>query len=334
MFWVFAASASGPITLNVDVDSGIWKAARLKNLPRDAFVSVEVESNGEIIVLLMDSDNYERFSENPRPLFHGKVDKKLSFSISVPETGHYYLVFDNRSGSKTRAVKATVNATRGDMDQTKTAEEILNEFETNLHQIFVFNPFPIRVEKCGAAKTFVDSTGIVLCDEYANHLYETLGERKKATNALLFTIFHEVGHILLAQWNYPFSDNEEVADEFATLMMVMTNQEERALAMAKYFLKNPSISEWLLKLFRDDRHPLSVQRSRNIIRWLRDPQFALKWQAFLVPHMQTAILKKLQEQPTSWTDLSLVKKELAERSQSNHINTEIHSQSKSNPGID
>ena len=35
--WLADAFAeSGPITLNVDVPSGQWKAARLKNLPKDA----------------------------------------------------------------------------------------------------------------------------------------------------------------------------------------------------------------------------------------------------------------------------------------------------------
>ncbi len=48
---VFAAS--GPITVNVDVPPGEWKAARLKNLPKDAMVAVRVESNGEVLVALM-----------------------------------------------------------------------------------------------------------------------------------------------------------------------------------------------------------------------------------------------------------------------------------------
>lgn len=50
-----------------------------------------------------------------------------------------------------------------------------------------------------------------------------------------------------------------------------------------------------------------------MIIWTQDPNLPLKWQPVLVPHMQTELLKKLKSQPTSWTDLSLVKKELALR---------------------
>jgi hypothetical protein len=46
---------------------------------------------------------------------------------------------------------------------------------------------------------------------------------------------------------------------------------------------------------------------------LNDPQLVRKWQPMLVPHMQTAILEKLQQRPTTWTDSELVEKELAAR---------------------
>jgi hypothetical protein len=95
--------------------------------------------------------------------------------------------------------------------------------------------------------------------------------------------------------------------------MVMMGQKERARSKAEYFAANPSGAEALAKLFRDDRHPVSPQRTRNILRWLNDPQLVRKWQPMLVPHMQTAILEKLQQRPTTWTDSELVEKELAAR---------------------
>ncbi len=324
MVWLCPLAANGPVTLNVDLPPGKWKAMRLKNLPKDAFVAVEVRSTGEIVVALVDENNYRRFPTPPRPLFLGRVEKKLSFSVTVPAKGHYYVIFDNRLGPQARAVTVTVRAARGGEGKLDAAEKILRKFEQQLHQIFVFDPFPIRVEQCGVPKSFVDKSGIVLCAEYPQHLYNTLGQREKAENALLFTIFHEVGHILLAQWNYPFYTNEEVADEFATVLMVMLNQKERAIGMAEYFVKNPSASEAIMKLFRDDRHPLSVQRARNILRWLKDPQLARRWQTVLVPHMQTTLLKGLRRQPTAWTDLPLVRKELTTRRKTNPSDTHVH----------
>jgi len=99
----------------------------------------------------------------------------------------------------------------------------------------------------------------------------------------------------------------------AVALMVMLNQKSRALGAADFAVKNPSAFNTMTKLFQDHRHPLSAKRGRNVLNWAKDSDFPKKWQAFLVPHMQTALLKKLKQKPTSWTDLSLVEKELAAR---------------------
>ncbi len=144
-------------------------------------------------------------------------------------------------------------------------------------------------------------------------LADTLGEKKKAANALMFILLHEVGHVLLRQWNYPFYRNEEVADEFATVLMVMFSQKERARSQAEYFAALPMSKEFRQKLSKDDRHPLSVQRARNILRWVDDSALVRRWQPVLVPHMQTDFLERLQQEPTSWTVRALVGQELAAR---------------------
>jgi hypothetical protein len=56
-----AHAASGPVTLNTDVSPGTWKGIRLKNLPKAALVAVDVESNGEILVALVDARDYQQF---------------------------------------------------------------------------------------------------------------------------------------------------------------------------------------------------------------------------------------------------------------------------------
>lgn len=38
-----------------------------------------------------------------------------------------------------------------------------------------------------------------------------MGETQKVRDTLLFTLLHEIGHVLLRQWSYPFHDNGEVA---------------------------------------------------------------------------------------------------------------------------
>ncbi len=143
----------GPVrnsTLNLDIPPGKWKSVRLKNLPKETNIAVQVVSNGEIIVALVDSKNYQRFSETSRPLFAGRVEKQLSFSLSIPEKGDYFVVLDNRAGQESRAAKVTVRAAPAAAKQKKSAEKILTDFERQLLRIFVFNPFPIGTRKCGS----------------------------------------------------------------------------------------------------------------------------------------------------------------------------------------
>jgi len=308
-----ARAAKGPVILNVTVPPGKWKALKLRNLPKGAFVAVEVESSGEVTVAFVDTGDYQRFPYPTRPLMLGKVEKRLAFSVSIPAAGNYFVVVTNHQAREPQEVKITVSAARGGADQIEAASRILHEFERQLHRIFLFDPFPIRIEKCGVPKAFLDTSGIVLCAEYVYYLYDAVGERQRAVDALSFSIFHEVGHLLLANWNHQLSTTKEAADQFATVLMVMLNQKERVIATAKYFIENPSVSETLMKLFRDDRHPLSVERARNVLRWAKDPEFPRRWQEVLVPHMQTALLKSLQRRPTTWTNLDLVNKELAIR---------------------
>jgi hypothetical protein len=95
--------------------------------------------------------------------------------------------------------------------------------------------------------------------------------------------------------------------------MIMLGQRERVRAKAEFFAANPSAAEAIGKLYRDDRHPLSPQRARNILRWAANPKLVRKWQPLLVPHMQTALLERLLQRPPRWADRELIEKELAAR---------------------
>ena len=152
-----------------------------------------------------------------------------------------------------------------------------------------------------------------MCTEYVSHLYAALQDKEKSSDFLIFSIFYEVAHQLLQEWNHPDVRKVETTDQFTVALMVMLNQKSRALGAADFAVKNPSAFDTMTKLFQDDRHPLSAKRGRNVLKWAKDSDLPKKWQSFLVPHMQTALLKRLKQKPTSWTDLSLVEKELAAR---------------------
>src|SRR5438128_7949271 len=81
-----AAPVKGPMTLSVDVPPGKWKSLRLQNLPNGAVVGVGVETSGDLAVAFVNASDYKRFPATTRPLFSGRIESRLSFSVTIPAT--------------------------------------------------------------------------------------------------------------------------------------------------------------------------------------------------------------------------------------------------------
>lgn len=111
--WFSPALAEGPVALNFDIPGGKVKTIRLRNLPQGAVVAVMVECSAAVMVALIDSAAFQQGQlDSSRALFLGQVDRRLSFSVTIPKKSHYLLVFDNRSGDQARAVRVMIRATR------------------------------------------------------------------------------------------------------------------------------------------------------------------------------------------------------------------------------
>lgn len=328
---VVAASAEAKVQtakVSVDVAAGAWKSVRLKNLPGNASLKIEVKCDNPVTLVLVNEADYRNYPAVERSLFESAVRDSLSFAVKIPATGHYYLVFDNTSGKSTVKVDAVIQGASGadalfpqstrSTRQDDAFEKDLGSLATDLNGLFIFDPFPISAKRCGKEGAFSGPEGVIVCLEFVKKVSTTMGDPEKARNVLLFTIFHEVGHQLLYQWGYPFYDNEEVADEFATVMIVLLAQKERLTAMTEFFLSNPSSNELIAKAFKGDRHPLSIERARNIVRWMKDGNRIKRWQVLFVPNMQTAALERLQSQKESWIDPGRIERELAARRRSEH----------------
>ena len=92
-------------------------------------------------------------------------------------------------------------------------------------------------------------------------------------------------------WGLPLSDNEDVADEFATVCTILVKQRQPALQAVQWWASQTSQQEALSKLWFDDRHTVSPQRARNVIRWLNQPDDLLqRWIRLPTPHLQTEAL--------------------------------------------
>jgi hypothetical protein len=99
--------------MTVSVEPGKFKSVRLRNLPKNAVVAVAVQSSGKIGVSLLSERDYRVFPKPEEPVFVGSVERTLSFTITIPETGSYYLVLDNRRSPEARKVKFAIRAERG-----------------------------------------------------------------------------------------------------------------------------------------------------------------------------------------------------------------------------
>ena len=101
--------------LTVEVPAGQFRRARLTNLPKDAVLAVLVQTSarGKLIVNLINERAFQNPSKPEEPVFMGSVERRLSFTVTIPETGNYFLVLDNRRGAETQKIRLGIRAERG-----------------------------------------------------------------------------------------------------------------------------------------------------------------------------------------------------------------------------
>jgi len=111
------AGLAAEAAMSVEVPPGQYRALRLKNLPKDVLVAVAIQVPDKLATALVSELDYRRYPKAEDPVFAGTVDKHLSFTVTIPQTGHYFLVFDNRQGASAQKVKFVVRAERKQAQQ-------------------------------------------------------------------------------------------------------------------------------------------------------------------------------------------------------------------------
>ncbi|MEO8007874.1 MAG: hypothetical protein ABI728_05065 [Betaproteobacteria bacterium] len=96
--------------LNTEVEPAKWKAIRLKNLPKGTSVGLAAASSGTIDLIFIHQDELKRFPAAVNPLFQGTVERKLEFSVVIPASGDYFVIFDNRKGKEPQKVRLLIRA--------------------------------------------------------------------------------------------------------------------------------------------------------------------------------------------------------------------------------
>lgn len=315
-----ARGAEKSVEMSAEVPAQKWKATRLQNVNRGATLDIDLTSDGDVTIMLLDDDSYEQYPDVTTPLFRSASTHHARFSIVVPERGDYFLVVDNSEGDFTRhytvRIQARLDVTRLEKDKPSAGDARLQlkMLTLALQKAFIADNLEIKLGACGQSNAFTQDSTVILCAEYVKDLIKRLDDKQKMNDIVLFTLMHEVGHVLLSEWKYPFHGNEEVVDEFATVLLIMFDRKRAARTQAEHFATVPPEPEIENKLRRNDRHPLSIQRAENIRGWLNDPDLVRKWQPFLIPKMQTDFLRLLREKQRPWAPSRLIQLELENRS--------------------
>jgi hypothetical protein len=337
-----AAAVEKSVSFRNEAPAGRWMGIRLRNLNAGATLSISLTTNGTINLMLLNSASYGVFSrkpdEAPEPLFQSSASDRVEFSVLSPRTDDYYLIVDNRKGTTPRTFTVEAKASletpsssgkleqwapksgdTPDSDEAKSAQKRVDEAFAqligNLGKAFKFDRLAIRLVRCNRANAFASQNEVYLCAEFIKVLQGKLQDKNKARDILLFALMHEISHVLFSQWKYPFNDNEEVVDELATVLLLMFNQRSAVETQADFFASVPPEPEIRRQIAHDVHHPISVQRARNLRRWLSEPKLIKKWQSFLIPHMQTDFLTLIEKKNPSWMASDLVDQELAIRRQ-------------------
>lgn len=110
----------------------------------------------------------------------------------------------------------------------------------------------------------------------------------------------------------PGNNNEDIADEFATYMLMQTPSGPKLLDRSlEFWQANDSKSEADHIIKYGDRHSLSIQRIRNIKENLSNGKsFAARWNNLIYPHMTQEMLNQIISNPTPNSDIELARSTL------------------------
>jgi Putative metallopeptidase len=252
--------------------------------------------NNKIKVMLLDTTNYQLYQAHQQYSYFkgttGEVRNTGNYVFKVPQTDVYDLVVDNAEAwLLPREVQLYVySVSPAPTTQSIEAQQTMTNAFGFIGKLFVFPSFNIQLRHCGLVNAFSDPN-ITICTELVESLTDQHLEQ-----AIGFVFFHELGHSMMRLWGLPLSDNEDVADEFATVCMILAKQKQPALQAAQWWASQTNQQEALSKLWLDDRHTVSPQRARNAIRWLNQPDDLLqRWMRLMTPHLQSNTLLELMK---------------------------------------
>jgi hypothetical protein len=110
---IAGSAAAADAALSIEIGAGKAKNIRLRNLPRGATMAVRIVTSGKLLVGLVSERQLRAPKPGSMPLFRGMVERQVTFRVSIPDSGDYFLVLSNRGGTTALEVQAEIRAVAG-----------------------------------------------------------------------------------------------------------------------------------------------------------------------------------------------------------------------------
>lgn len=302
--------------LSAIVAPGKATALRLERVIVGSELQLELSSSQPLQVSLLNEPDYRRFPKAGSPLYSGELEQNLAIRVRPPSSGDYYLILQHPGTAGIKAdvkIRLRVSTVQPNLLKNDALQAQMNAISYSLAKLFEFEGISIQPAQCGFANLLATNGTVYLCIEYVQALRDSSADAQQAKALLLFGLLHEISHLLLQQWDLPFYGNEELADQFATVLAGIMGRGDAATAQADYFAMQGS------EQFSDARsslasHPRAASRATNIRRWSQAGDEHVKaWMPFLIPHMTSDFLRQLLPKPPTWVTTEQLTVELKRR---------------------
>ena len=166
---------------------------------------------------------------------------------------------------------------------TLQRQRVLETFASAITSTVQFpGALTLVAEECGRVNAYYDpqSRSIHLCYELVQEIHVGVGQEAKAgksgqeaartgAGAILFVLFHELGHAVIHILNVPyFGRQEDVADQFATYLSLHAPDatwSETLILGGHWFFRNKGSA--YVKAHLANEHSLAEVRQFNIVCW-------------------------------------------------------------------
>jgi Putative metallopeptidase len=318
-FWAYGATVEvdahfqGATKFEVIVPPSQLKVVGLGLLKTGDQIAIQIDAANSVYndITACITTEAEARAYTPRSPCRGQVKGKTPIRIrdQASSDAAYYLVLDNTYAAVIKKPISGTIITRKALS-LEEKQQIKNGFQSvqsNMASTYEKSDFNILVKPCGQSNAFSNNrtADITICSEFIHDMV-----MQNNNGAMVAVLLHEYGHSLLNRWGEPGSSEEDMADQFATVLLLREGDIGRRFLQEwiAFWQRRDSQAEAQNQIRRGDTHTLSIQRARNIQNAMNFPEdLVRRWNKMLYRHMTRDALANVIAKPTKADDIELAK---------------------------